>query len=101
MYVNNNGSMQCSGYINCLDSIYATTNIEAVGTMQCKSIITTGTNGIQIYSSGAVLASISQAGAIARTSMTLTSAINATSISTSSTILSNGNAVLTSISMCW
>ena len=69
MYVNSDGSMQCSGSINCLNSIYATNNIEAVGTIQCSSISTLGPNGIQIYNNGVVSASINNTGAIIGTSL--------------------------------
>ena len=64
--------MQC-GSIHCLDTIYALNNIEAIGTMQCRSISTYGPNGIRIYSTGTLYASMSQAGAVTGTTLTISS----------------------------
>ena len=70
LYVNNSGSMSC-GSINCLDTIYAVNNIEAVGTMQCQSISTYGPNGIQIYNAGTLYASMVQNGAVTGATLTI------------------------------
>ena len=75
IYVNNNGSINIDG-IRSSDNIYATKNIEAIGSMLCKSISANGVAGVNVYNGTTLIASMKQTGAIAGTSLAISKALH-------------------------